>query len=146
MLRNTLWICMLRLFILCLMLSQWCPTPYDPMHCSPSGSSVRGISQARILEWVAVFCSRGSSWPRDRTWVSCIGRQILYHCATWEACNFLVSIPNCPQRPPADALCTLLLLFTTQCPHPLLLKPEFSKVQLLNSEFLLECSWFILLY
>ena len=45
------------------------------------GSSVHGISQARILEWVAISSSRGSSQPRDRTWVSCISRQILYHLA-----------------------------------------------------------------
>ena len=38
---------------------------------SPPGSSVHGILQARILEWVAMPSSRGSSWPRDRTWVSC---------------------------------------------------------------------------
>ena len=41
--------------------------------------------QARILDWVAMSSSRGSSWPRDRTQVSCIGRQILYYYATWEA-------------------------------------------------------------
>ena len=111
MLRNTLWICIV-------LSHSVVPTPYDPMDCSPSGSSVLGISQARLLEWVAIFCSRGSSWPRDRTWVSCIGRQMLYHCATWEAYYFSVSIPSCPQRSPADPLCTLLLLFPTQCPHP----------------------------
>ena len=55
------------------------------MDCSPPGSSVHGISQARILEWLAIFFSRGSSWPRDWTHVSCIGRQILYHWVTWEA-------------------------------------------------------------
>ena len=44
----------------------------DPMDCSPPGSSVHGISQARILEWVAIFYSRGSSRPRDRTHVSCL--------------------------------------------------------------------------
>ena len=43
-----------------------------------------GIIQARILEWVAIFFSRGSSQPRDRTCVSCIGRRILYHWATRE--------------------------------------------------------------
>ena len=42
------------------------------MDCSPSGSSVYGISQARILEWVAISFSKGSSLPRDWTWVSCI--------------------------------------------------------------------------
>ena len=58
------------------------------MHCSPPGSSVHGISRARILEWVAISCSRGSSRPRDQTDVSCfscIGKQILYHCPTWKA-------------------------------------------------------------
>ena len=60
------------------------------MNCSPPGSSVLGISQARILEWVAISSSRGSSWPRDRTWVSCIGRQIVYHWRTWELCCVLV--------------------------------------------------------
>ena len=44
---------------------------YDPMDCSPPGSSVHGISQARILEWVVISFSRGSSRPRDQTWVSC---------------------------------------------------------------------------
>ena len=60
----------------------------NPMDCSTPGSSVPGIFQARILEWVAISSSRGSSSPRDWTRVSCgscIGRQILYHWATWEA-------------------------------------------------------------
>ena len=55
---------------------------------SESYSSVHGIFQARILDWVAISYSRGSSWPRDWTQVSsisCIGRQILYHWATWES-------------------------------------------------------------
>ena len=59
-----------------------------PMDCSLLGSSVHGISQARVLEWVAISYFRGSSWPRDQTCVSCVswfGRWILYHYATWEA-------------------------------------------------------------
>ena len=52
---------------------------FDPMGCSPPGFSVHRIFQAIILEWVAISSSRGSSWPRDRTHVSCIGRHILYH-------------------------------------------------------------------
>ena len=40
------------------------------MNCSPAGSSVHGIFQARILEWVAIFCSRGSLQPKDQIWVS----------------------------------------------------------------------------
>ena len=51
---------------------QSCPTLCDPMNCSLSGSSVHGIFQARILEWVAISFSRGSSRPRDQTRVPCI--------------------------------------------------------------------------
>ena len=51
---------------------QSCPMLCEPMDCSPLGSSVHVILQARILDWVAIFFSRGSSWPRDQTWVSCI--------------------------------------------------------------------------
>ena len=51
---------------------QLCPTLWDPMDCSPPGSSVHGILQARILEWVAISSSRGSSRPRDWTLISCI--------------------------------------------------------------------------
>ena len=61
---------------------QLCPTLCDPMDCRPPGSSIHGILQARILKWVAMPSSRGSSWPRDRTHiscVSCIGRRVLYH-------------------------------------------------------------------
>ena len=49
----------------------------DLMDCSPAGSSVLVILQARILEWVAIPFSRGSSWPRDRTQVSCITDRLL---------------------------------------------------------------------
>ena len=48
----------------CVLLLQSCLTLCNPIHCSPPGSSVRGILQARILEWNAVPSSRGSSWPR----------------------------------------------------------------------------------
>ena len=57
----------------------------DPMDCSLPGSSVHVISQARLLEWVAISFSRGSSWLRDQTHVSCIGMQVLYHWATKDA-------------------------------------------------------------
>ena len=52
--------------------AQSCLTLSDPTNYSPPGSSVHGIFQARILEWVAISFSRGSSWPRDRAQVSCI--------------------------------------------------------------------------
>ena len=61
---------------------QSCPTVCEPMDCSPPGSSVLGILQARILEWVAMSSSRGASRPRDRTHisqVSCIGKWVLNH-------------------------------------------------------------------
>ena len=51
---------------------QSCLTLCDLMNCSPPGSSIHGILQARILAWVAIRFSRGSSWPRDQTQVSCI--------------------------------------------------------------------------
>ena len=77
--------------------AQLCPTLCDPMGCSPPGSSVHGISQAGMLEWVAISFSRGSC-------VSCIVRRTLDHCATWEGIQeeaktshlllFLASPPN----------------------------------------------------
>ena len=53
-----------------------------PMDCSPPGSSVHGILQARILEWVAILFSRGPSQPRDRTGVSCIAGRFFTSWAT----------------------------------------------------------------
>ena len=64
------------------------------MEHSPPGSSVHEISQARILEWIAISSSRGSSRPKDRTHVSCISRWILYHSATWEAHLVLYQLSN----------------------------------------------------
>ena len=59
--------------------AQSCLTLCDPMDCSLPGSSVHGIFQARVLEWVAISFSRGSSRPRDRIWVSrIVGRR--FHC------------------------------------------------------------------
>ena len=61
---------------------QSCPTLCDPIDSSLPGSPVLGILQARILEWVAMPSSKGSSQPRDQihdSYVSCIGRRVLYH-------------------------------------------------------------------
>ena len=55
------------------------PTLCDPTDCSLPGSSVPGISQVRTLEWVVMPFFRGSSCPRDRACVCCIGRCVLYH-------------------------------------------------------------------
>ena len=65
--------------------SQSCPTLCDPMDCSLPGSSVHGIFQARVLEWVAISFSRGSSQPRDWTRVSCITGRCFTIGATREA-------------------------------------------------------------
>ena len=70
------------------------PTVCDSMHYSSPGFP-NGIFQARILEWVAISLSRGSSQPRDRTCASCISyieRQFLYHWATWESLNLYSSV------------------------------------------------------
>ena len=78
---NTAWACM------CAKSLHLGLTLCDPMECGPPGSSVSGILQARILEWVAVPSSRGSSWARDPTCISNVsftGRRIPYHCTTWE--------------------------------------------------------------
>ena len=61
------------------LVAQSCPTLCNPMDCCPPGSSVHGIIQARILAWVSMPFSRGSSWPKVWTWVSFISRKILYH-------------------------------------------------------------------
>ena len=52
--------------------AQWCLTLCNPTDCSPPGSSDHGIFQARIIEWVAISSSRGSSRPRDQTYISCL--------------------------------------------------------------------------
>ena len=65
--------------------TQLCPTLWDPMDCSLPGSSLHGILQARVLEWVAISFSRGSSWPRDWIHVSHIPGRHFNLWATREA-------------------------------------------------------------
>ena len=80
--------------LVCLV-TQSCPTLWDPLDCSPPGASVHGILHARILEWVAISFSRGSSWPRDRIQVSCIASGF---CTLWvsrEAQALTVNKTNC---------------------------------------------------
>ena len=81
--------------------AQSCPTLCNPMDCSPPVSSVHEILQVRILKWIAICFSRGPSWPRDRTHVSCIGRWILYHWVLGKLWIFLFSDPS-------DTLCFFL--------------------------------------
>ena len=67
-------ISMIYMVCMCAKSLQLHPTLCDPMDCCPPGSSVHGILQARILEWVAIPFSRGSSQPREQNCISCIGR------------------------------------------------------------------------
>ena len=70
------------------LVTQSCPTLCDPVDCSPQGSSVHRIFQARILEWVAISCSKGSSQSRDWTfvsWVSWIAGRLFTHQGNREA-------------------------------------------------------------
>ena len=61
----------------------------DPVDCSPPGSSIHGILQARILEWVAVSFSRGSSQPWDQIQVSCVAGRFFNLWAAREACSYI---------------------------------------------------------
>ena len=75
----------------------------DPMNCSPPGSSVHGILQARIPEWIAMPSSWGSSWPGDWTCVSyssCIGRRVLRVCV----CVCVCVLPLAPPLKPCIIL------------------------------------------
>ena len=71
-------------FSLCVLFTQSCVILCDPMDCSPPGSSVRGILQAKILEWVAIPFSRGCNQPRDGTQVYCnAGRFSTIWATSW---------------------------------------------------------------
>ena len=86
-----------KFFCLLLFSTKSCLTFCSLMDYSPSGFSVYGILQAGILEWVAI------SYSRDWTWVSqvfCIGRQILYHCSTWEAMRQVLVFSPFPIKDP----------------------------------------------
>ena len=82
------------------------------MDCSLPGSSVHGVLQTRVLEWVVIFSSRGSSQPRDRTCISCIGRWILYHWTTrealWPSSGYLNENKNAHRCKMLVSLCHLL--------------------------------------
>ena len=65
------------------------------MDCDPPGSSVHGISQARILEWVAISSSRGSSWPRDRTRIFRIVGKFFYYLSHWGKAHTRVCVCVC---------------------------------------------------
>ena len=78
--------------------------------CNLMDYTVHGILQARIPEWVAFTFSRAFSQPRDWTQVSCIGRQILYHWATWEALLPLLTVAHYPVVDCSELIVHLLVL------------------------------------
>ena len=105
---------------MCAKLLQQCPTLCDSMDCSLPGSSVRGILQAGILEWVAMPSSRGSSQPGDRTQV--------FHIAG----GFFPSEP--PRKPKNTGVSSLSLLQGQSCRHTIL-KFVFLQTWNLNCDF-----------
>ena len=138
---------------------QSCPTLRDSIDCSPPGSSVHGILQVRILEWVTVPSFRGPSWPRDRTrdsYVSCIGTDRFFTTSTtWGAPPFCISLIclsqiNCccltsklymwmPSRVLfITFIHTLTSSLSTPCPHPSthqkVSSSQYSKDQTCNRE------------
>ena len=82
-----------------------CPTLCKPIDCSPPGSSVHGVLQARTLQWVAIFSSRGSSRPGDGIRVDCVGRRVLYHTTTWKAQGFTRVAPDSKGMAPLPGHC-----------------------------------------
>ena len=103
-LRHLCWLIKLFLFLLLWATlcsdAQLCLTLCGPMRCGLSVSSVHEILLARILEWVAVSYSRGSSCLRAWTHVSCSASRFFYHCTTWEASQLLLGnyyVPS-PQK------------------------------------------------
>ena len=98
------------------------------MDCSLPGSSVHGISQARIPEWVAISFSRGSSKPRDQTHISFIGRHRLPHWATW-----------IPRSIHAYLLCCAMLCsFVSDSCYPMDCGPPHSSVHGISQARILE--------
>ena len=82
------YICLSVLVVGC-EVAQSCPTLCNPMGCSLPGSSIHGIFQARVVEGIAISFFRGSSWPRDRTWVfHIVGRRFII----WTTRYYNVSI------------------------------------------------------
>ena len=110
------------LFFLTSMSAQSCKTLCNPMDCSPTAFSVHEISQARILA-----ISWGSSWPRDQTcisYISCIGRQILYYGTTMEAYVFcLLNLKGLIKACFPLVVCVTMLCMIFQESFPLLVMP-----------------------
>ena len=118
--------------------TQSCPTLRDPMDCSLPDSSVHGIFQARILEWVTISFSRGSSRPRDGTWVSRTAGRLF---AVWASREALSSVyAYLPQITPSFITHLVSFLYTqifdrytslsTKCQWDFFFPQKFSLLQL----------------
>ena len=103
--------------------AQSCPTICGPMDCSLSGSSVHGIFQARVLEWIAISFSRGSSRPRNPTQVSRIAGRRFTIWATRESMVFPVVMYGCESWTIKKAECQIIDAFELWCWRRLLRVP-----------------------
>ena len=98
------------------LVSQSCLTTYNPIDCSPPGSSVHGILQARILQWFAMPFSRGSSWSRNCIWVSCIAGRFF---TTWATSKAPYTPKDSPPFPLSKTSAFILVLWLVLCHWPL---------------------------
>ena len=96
----------------CCLLAKSCLTLCDPVDCSPPGTSVHEMLQARVLEWIAISCSRGSSRLRDPTHVSCLAGR----CFTTE----LPGKPHDPGKRYSKHLCLFELTLKLDTPFPVI--------------------------
>ena len=142
---RTLRVCVIILSLACVCVSsvaQLFMTLCDPKASRPPGSSFHGILLARRPEWVIflLFSSRPPSpSPRDRICISCIGRQILYHCNTWEAfCLLPVSLSNL-----VGILASLCFMRTLKSNSQSWSLVESAKIFWLQ-QWPKECSWFLM--
>jgi len=99
------------------LVTQSCPTLWDPRDCSSPWSSVSGILQARILEWDAIPCSRGSSRPRDWAWVSFAAGRFFTIWATREAHNVTFILKHWILKQKQIPWCVKALV-ARSCPTP----------------------------
>ena len=139
-----MWTKILWLFccLFVVLVTKSCLTLGNPMDCSQPGSSVYGISQARILEWVAISFSRGSTQPRDRIWVSHIAGWFFtplghYRTPSWAPCVVqqlplalrrplhCMGIWNVPCRESKHGLCIQILLLSFN----IWIRHSFTKIQ-----------------
>ena len=79
---------------MCVLVTQSCPTLYNPMDCSPPSFSVHGMLQVRIMEWIVILFSRRTTQPRDWTLVPCIRGRFFTIWATGKSCSSHIYTPN----------------------------------------------------